>query len=84
MGYFCTESPGFHSHFRFVLDRNKNSPDNSLISKSKFCDYKSIHGTLARPTNVYVVVIFLSPVIFLFFLFLGMVMYANEDETREK
>ena len=31
-----------------------------------------------------VVVNFLSQVIFLFLLFLGMVMYANEVETKEK
>ena len=33
---------------------------------------------------VYVVVNFLSQVIFVFLLFLGMVMYANEIETKEK
>ena len=32
----------------------------------------------------YVVVNFLSQVIFVFLLFLGMVMYANEIETKEK
>ena len=32
----------------------------------------------------YVVVNFLSQVIFLFLLFLGMIMYANEVETKEK
>ena len=32
----------------------------------------------------YVVVSFLSQVIFVFLLFLGMVMYANEIETKEK
>ena len=37
------------------------------------------------PTSyVYVVVNFLSQVIFVFLLFLGMVMYANEIETKEK
>ena len=35
-------------------------------------------------TYVYVVVNFLSQVIFVFLLFLGMVMYANEVETKEK
>ena len=35
-------------------------------------------------TNGYVVVNFLSQVIFVFLLFLGMVMYANEMETKEK
>ena len=34
--------------------------------------------------HVYVVVNFLSQVIFLFLLFLGMVIYANEVETKEK
>ena len=34
--------------------------------------------------GVYVVVNFLSQVIFVFLLFLGMVMYANEVETKEK
>ena len=33
---------------------------------------------------VYVVVNFLSQVIFVFLLVLGMVMYANEVETKEK
>ena len=33
---------------------------------------------------IYVVVNFLSQVIFVFLLFLGMVMYANEFETKEK
>ena len=35
-------------------------------------------------TKVYVVVNFLFQVIFLFLLFLGMVIYANEVETKEK
>ena len=34
--------------------------------------------------KVHVVVNFLSQVIFVFLLFLGMVMYANEIETKEK
>ena len=33
---------------------------------------------------IYVVVNFSSQVIFVFLLFLGMVMYANEVETKEK
>ena len=38
-----------------------------------------------RPVNTfYVVVNFLSQVIFIFPLFLGMVIYANEFETMEK
>ena len=35
-------------------------------------------------SNIYVVVNFLFQVIFLFLLFLGMVIYANEVETKEK
>ena len=35
-------------------------------------------------TKIYVVVNFLSQVIFVFLLFFGMVMYANEVETKEK
>ena len=34
--------------------------------------------------DVYVVVNFLFQVIFIFLLFLGMVIYANEVETKEK
>ena len=34
--------------------------------------------------NIYVVVNFLSQVIFIFPLFLGMVIYANEFETKEE
>ena len=34
--------------------------------------------------DLYIVVHFLSQVIFVFPLFLGMVMYANEVETKEK
>ena len=42
------------------------------------------HSADVRTNNVYVVVIFLSQVIFIFPLFLGMVIYANEFETKEK
>ena len=35
-------------------------------------------------TYIYVVVNFLSQVIFVFLLFLGIIMYANEVETKEK
>ena len=34
--------------------------------------------------NVYILVNFLSQVFFVFLLFLGMEMYANEVETKEK
>ena len=34
--------------------------------------------------DIYVVVNFFSQVMFLFLLFLGVVMYANEVETKEK
>ena len=39
---------------------------------------------LLSSNNVYVVVNFFSQVTILFLLFLGMVMYANEVETKEK
>ena len=39
-------------------------------------------NTLIPVNNVYVVVIFLSQVIFVYLLFLGMVIYANEVETK--
>ena len=38
----------------------------------------------AKWTNVYVVVNLLSQVIFVFLLFLVIIMYANEVETKEK
>ena len=37
-----------------------------------------------NPSSGNVVVNFLSQVIFIFLLFLGMLMYANEVETKEK
>ena len=36
-----------------------------------------------KPVYIYVVVNFLSQVIFMFPLFFGMVMYANEVETKK-
>ena len=39
-------------------------------------------NTLMPVNNVYVVVIFLSQVIFVYLLFLGMVIYANENEAK--
>ena len=41
-------------------------------------------GTLHFLFLIYVVVKFLFQVIFVFLLFFGMVMYANEVETKEK
>ena len=40
-------------------------------------------NTLIPVNNVYVVVIFLFQVIFVYLLFLGMVIYANENETKK-
>ena len=48
---------------------------------SVLCNFLFLHLT---HNNIYVVVSFLSQVIFVFLLFLGMVMYANEIETKEK
>ena len=42
------------------------------------------HSHKQRIAYIYVVVNFLSQVIFVFLLFFGMVMYANEFETKEK
>ena len=41
-------------------------------------------GQAVIKSNIYVVVNFLFQVIFVFLLFLGMVIYANEVETKEK
>ena len=49
-----------------------------MRAKTCLC-YCEVFGLL-----MYVVVNFLSKVIFVFLLFLGMVMYANEVETKEK
>ena len=57
-------------NFNFVNDR--------FISFFTFSDLKNIYHC------VYVVVKFLFQVIFVFLLFFGMVMYANEVETKEK
>ena len=43
-----------------------------------------IPGLNTVEVNAYVVVNFLFQVIFIFLLFLGMVIYANEVETKEK
>ena len=47
-------------------------------------DRTAIIKSCAPKTKIYVVVNFLSPVIFVFLLFWRMVMYANEVETKEK
>ena len=51
-----------------------------ISRKAAIFSVMQIHPNL----KVYVVVNFLSQVIFVFLLFLGMVMYANEVETKEK
>ena len=45
---------------------------------------ESIYQVCGKWSNRYVVVKFLFQVIFVFLLFFGMVMYANEVETKEK
>ena len=47
-------------------------------------NYCSSSESLVDSLYIYVAVKFLSQVIFIFLLFLGMVMYANEVETKEK
>ena len=51
-----------------------------LCFQQSFCDFFVGKENLF----VYVVVNFLSQVIFVFLLFLGMVLYGNEVETKEK
>ena len=46
--------------------------------------YRSRHFPCGIVVIIYVVVIFLSQVIFVFLLFLSMVMYANDVQTKEK
>ena len=52
----------------------------ALCFQQSFCDFFVGKENLF----VYVVVNFLSQVIFVFLLFLGMVLYGNEVETKEK
>ena len=52
----------------------------TISRKAAIFSVMQIHPNL----KVYVVVNFLSQVIFVFLLFLGMVMCANEVETKEK
>ena len=54
----------------FSLSINRDGVTGSTLSGNK--------------VKAYVVVNFLSQVIFIFLLFLGMVIYANEVETKEK
>ena len=57
----------------------------SLLRKPLFTLVSHYCACLFRDERyVYVVVIFLSQVIFVFLLFLSMVMYANEVQTKEK
>ena len=51
-----------------------------MSRKAAIFSVMQIHPNL----KVYVVVNFLSEVIFVFLLFLGMVMYGDEVETKEK
>ena len=63
---------------------------NASISLSQFFLSSSVHRLYIYQCitnvliNVFVVVNFLSQVIFVFLFFLGMIMYANEVETKEK
>ena len=49
-----------------------------------FFKFQTIFSKLFFNCYIYVVVDFLSQVIFVFLLFLGIIMYANEVETKEK
>ena len=56
----------------------------SLSKKEGVTRVKFSFLFLLKVANVYVVVNFLSQLIFIFLLFWGIVMYANEFETKEK
>ena len=56
----------------------------TIFLELKFNICAIFNKLICKPLNVYVVVNFLSQVIFIFLLFLGMVIYANEVETKEK
>ena len=47
-------------------------------------NFRPIENSCLQVFRVHVLVNFLSQVIFAFLLFLGLVMYANEVETKEK
>ena len=47
-------------------------------------NFRPIENSCLQVFRVQVLVHFLSQVIFVFLLFLGLVMYANEVETKEK
>ena len=55
--------------------------DSTEISHNKFIAFSVYNSFLS---NVYVVVNLLRQVIFIFLLFWGMVMYADQVETKEK
>ena len=57
----------------------------SLGQLVSVCDRLNALNPLVKETEIVSVVVnFSSQVIFVFLLFLGMVMYANEVETKEK
>ena len=55
-----------------------------LVSGLAFFLNSKQYSRNSSPCYIYVVVDFLSQVIFVFLLFLGIIMYANEVETKEK
>ena len=64
-----------------------SSTDNDKNIRRKFCRVRNRVERFKGDclfSLVYVVVNFLSQVIFVFLLFWGMEMYANEIETKEK
>ena len=65
---------------------NEQSDSNNNYSSQTFniVTGSVSHVRLHNMSQIYVVVNFLSQVIFIFLLFLGMVIYANEVETKEK
>ena len=66
-----------------MLELGMGSPTNICVLQMLLS--KHFYGSrTSRYIDSYIVVHFLSQIIFVFPLFLGMVMYANEVETKEK
>ena len=58
---------------------NEHLENPTIVNLSRFGEFQK-----QTVNSIYVVVNFLFQVIFIFLLFLGMVIYANEVETKEK
>ena len=80
----CLSLLGFKPVSRRLIYELKARMDNSKYSSDLFLSSRDQKISKDFSSYVYVVVNFLFRVIFVFLLFLGMVIYANEVETKEK